>query len=288
MRVERNLEGNARKRITLLRGAFSVVKEGKEIATGKKCALKCISKKHMKVHLLKREIEIMKKIQHPNVLSMIDIFEDKDHTFLVLDLVTGGELFQKIIDRGHYTEEDTRKIIHQVLDAVNYLHDKGVAHRDLKPENILCSDDESNLHIWVADFGLSKLGDEAMETQCGSLEYTAPEVLNGTPYDKTCDLWSIGVITFVLLTGCFPFFTDDGNVAKLYNKIQSVDFNWVDCPESVSAAAKHFITHLLVKDVANRLTASQALKHPWIMNKGVSNLSLRTSFANLLVVGKKK
>jgi len=277
MILEKNLEGVH----------FQLLEKEPKRLLGKKYALKCINKKHIKVHLLKREIDIMTKLSHPHVLSMLDIFEDKDYIYLVLDLISGGELFQKILDRGHYTEEDTRKIIHQILEAVEYLHENNIAHRDLKPENILCLDDESNMQVWVADFGLSKLfGEESMQTQCGSLEYTAPEVLLGEKYGASCDLWSVGVITFVLLTGCFPFFSDDDNIAKIYHKIQNVDYNWNDCPETVSPTAKHFITHLLVKDPQSRLTASQALKHPWIVNKGVSTLSLRTSFANLLQNGK--
>lgn len=159
------------------------------------------------------------------MLRLRDVFEDDTTIYLVMDFVKGGELFEKIIDRGNYSEEDTRKIIKQVLEAVKYLHTQGIAHRDLKvnppggvtqlpqPENLLCGDDE--LHILVADFGLSRMfgENEAMETQCGSLEYTgamithihlihhviaAPEVLAGQGYTKACDLWSIGVITFVL------------------------------------------------------------------------------------------
>lgn len=268
-------------------GAFSIVREGKNKKTGETVAIKCIAKKHIKVHLLEREIEIMKRMQHPNVLHLKDVFEDTDTIFLVLDLVRGGELFAKIIDKGNYSEEDTRKIIRQVLEAVAYLHEQGVAHRDLKPENLLCGEADQELHIRVADFGLSRMfgEDEAMETQCGSLEYTAPEVLSGAGYGKSCDLWSIGVIAFVLLTGCFPFFTDDSDVGKLYKKIQDVDYNWKDAPKGLSAAAKHFISHLLVRDPTKRLSTKQALEHPWIQG-AAHTMPLSQSFTNLLELPK--
>jgi len=263
-------------------GSFSIVKKGRNKKTGKEYAIKCIQKKYIKLHLLEREIKIMKKLKHPHILPLIEVFENKDYIFLVLELVTGGELFDRIVERGNYTERDASNIVKQILQAVQYLHSEGVVHRDLKPENLLCSDDTSgNIHIYVADFGLSRLfnEDEQLTTYCGSPEYVAPEVLACAPYEKAVDLWSVGVITYILLTGFLPFY--DKNHALLFEKIQNVEYNWDDCPE-VSPAAKHFIQHLLVKDPKKRYTADAALQHPWVKGEGALKLNLRPSFHDLM------
>jgi len=270
------------------RGSFSIVKKGKQVSSGKNYAIKCIDKKFIKLHLLEREISIMRKLSHPNILPLLDVFEDETSIFLVLALVNGGELFDRIVERGNYTEEDASQIVKQILEAVKYLHDNGVVHRDLKPENLLCEDSrDGKIHIFVADFGLSRAfdaeakqeGKMQMSTYCGSPEYVAPEVLDCKPYEKAVDLWSVGVITYIILTGFLPFY--DKNHAILFEKIQKVDYNWEDCPE-VTPLAKHFIQHLLVKDPKKRYTAEGALTHPWVKGQGVSKLSLQPSFKDLM------
>jgi len=263
-------------------GSFSVVKKGRHKTTKKEYAIKCIQKRFIKIHLLEREINIMQKLKHPHILPLIEVFENKDYIFLVLELVTGGELFDRIVEKGNYTEKDATNIVKQILSAVQYLHSEGVVHRDLKPENLLCNDDkDGNIHIYVADFGLSRLfnEDEQLTTYCGSPEYVAPEVLACAPYEKAVDLWSVGVITYILLTGFLPFY--DKNHAVLFEKIQNVEYNWDDCPE-VSPAAKHFIQHLLVKDPKKRYTAEQALAHPWVKGDGALKLNMRPSFVDLM------
>jgi len=251
------------------KGSFSTVKRGRNKATGKENAIKVIQKKFIKLHLLEREIKIMKQLKHEHILPLIEVFENKDNIYLVLELVTGGELFDKIVERGNYNEKDASGIVAQILGAVSYLHTQGVVHRDLKPENLLCTTRNGLLHIFVADFGLSRVFEdrEQLNTYCGSPEYVAPEVLACVPYEKAVDLWSVGVITYILLTGFLPFY--DKNHALLFEKIQNVDYNWDDCPE-VSPNAKHFIQHLLVKDSKRRYTADVALNHPWIKNRGNS------------------
>jgi len=224
----------------------------------------------------------MKSLQHPHILPLIEVFETKDSIFLVLEIVTGGELFDRIVEKGNYSETDASNIVHQILEAVSYLHSQGVVHRDLKPENLLCaSSPDDKIHIYVADFGLSRVfqDNQQLNTYCGSPEYVAPEVLACVPYEKAVDLWSVGVITYILLTGFLPFY--DKNHSVLFEKIQSVDYNWDDCPQ-VSPAAKHFIQHLLVKDPKKRYTAEMAMKHPWILGEGVSKLSMRPSFRDLI------
>eukprot|EP01116_Phalansterium_solitarium_P013979 TRINITY_DN3145_c0_g1_i2.p1 TRINITY_DN3145_c0_g1~~TRINITY_DN3145_c0_g1_i2.p1 ORF type:complete len:345 (+),score=125.82 TRINITY_DN3145_c0_g1_i2:133-1167(+) len=249
------------------RGTFSVVKRGKNKQTGVEYAIKCIDKKFIKLHLLQREITIMKQLQHPNILPLVDVFESREFIYLVLVLVTGGELFDQIVQNGNYCEADARNIVTQILSAVSYLHSHGVVHRDLKPENLLCIGSGSKIQIYVADFGLSRAfeGDsQQLSTYCGSPEYVAPEVLACVPYDQAVDLWSVGVITYILLTGFLPFYDKEHTV--LFARIQNVDYNWDDCPE-VSPQARHFVQHLLVKDTKKRYSADQALNHAWLKAK---------------------
>jgi len=253
------------------RGAFSIVREATRKETGEKVAIKSINTRFIKNKLLMREIEIMKKVgDHPNILKLYEVYETAKHLHLVLELVTGGELFDKIVQRGEYSEQDASKIVRQIVSAVGYLHANGIAHRDLKPQNLLCAGIEGD-DIRVADFGLSKIfGDgEYLETCCGSPEYVAPEVLECKPYDKACDLWSVGVITYVLLTGCFPFW--DKNNAVLYEKIRNVDYGW---PEglNVSDQAKDLVAHLIEKNPESRYTYEQCLVHPWVTGTGVSDM----------------
>jgi len=252
------------------RGAFSIVREGVNKTTGKKVAIKSIRTRFIKNKLLIREIDIMKKVgNHTNILKLFEVFETKNFLYLVLELVTGGELFDQIVARGEYSEKDASNIVRQIISAVAHLHANGIAHRDLKPQNLLCAGADGD-DIRMADFGLSKMFDqgEYLVTCCGSPEYVAPEVLECKPYDKACDLWSVGVITYVLLTGCFPFW--DKNNAVLYEKIRKVEYGWPSGSQ-VSAEAKDLIRHLIEKNPEKRYTAEQALQHPWVTGQGVSS-----------------
>jgi len=258
------------------KGAFSIVREGTHKATGKKVAIKSIKSRYIKNKLLIREIDIMKKVgNHPNILKLFEVFETKNYLYLVLELVTGGELFDQIVARGEYSEKDASNIVRQIIAAVAHLHANGIAHRDLKPQNLLCAGADGD-DIRMADFGLSKMFDqgEYLVTCCGSPEYVAPEVLECKPYDKACDLWSVGVITYVLLTGCFPFW--DKNNAILYEKIRRVEYGWPAGSE-ISPEAKDLIRHLIEKNPEKRFTAEQALQHPWVTGQGVSNTKRLTS-----------
>jgi len=252
------------------KGAFSVVYEAVERSTGERYAVKCISRKFIKQKLLEREIEIMTKIRHPNILYCKAVYETEQQIYLVLELVKGGELYDKIVDEGEYTENEAREIIFQVLSAVEYLHRNQIAHRDLKPENILCSSKSGakkgfrHEMIKVADFGLSKMFDrEMLLSQCGSPTYVAPEVLLAIPYDQSVDMWAVGVITYVMLTGCFPFFEEQNNYKALYQKIINIDYTFPDDPP-MSPEVKDFINQLLVRDPAKRPTASICKKHVWL------------------------
>lgn len=249
------------------RGGMSIVREGIDKASGQRWAVKDIDKGIVDdLAVLHREIDIMKRLAHKNVLQLREVFETDTKICLVTELVSGGELFEKIVEIGSYTEPDAANIVRQVVDGVCYLHRNGVAHRDLKPENLLvggANEDE----IKIADFGLSKSfggGPEArLETSCGTPDYVAPEVLRGEVYNHSVDLWSIGVITYILLCGFPPFWGE--SQGELFDKILSVRFDFPD-PEwtNVSAEAKDFICHLLVKDPQERFTADQALAHAWV------------------------
>jgi len=250
------------------RGAFSVVKEGIRKASGKRYAVKCISKKLIdkkELQLLEREIDIMKKLQHPNIIQLMEVVDSPDTLYLVLEFASGGELFDAIVNKGSYSEVDAAKIIRQILEAILYVHNHGIAHRDLKPENLLLvKDDTGNEIIKIADFGLSKdFGQEQLQTSCGTPDYVAPEVLMGEPYDVAVDVWSIGVISYVLLCGFPPFYGDSQK--ELFENIMSGRYDFPD-PEwtEVSDQAKNFIKKILVVDAEKRYTAAEALADDWM------------------------
>jgi len=265
------------------RGAFSVVKRGTHKKSGDEVAVKFIEKKFVDkqdLMLLAREIDIMKKVDHPNVLKLKEVFETDDTIALVMELVTGGELFYKIVEKGNYTEKDAANIVAQMINGVDYLHDQGIAHRDLKPENLLCSGEEEEgyrpFRVVIADFGLSKIFDsgESLETSCGTPDYVAPEVITAEgSYDKSVDMWSCGVITYVLLCGFSPFLSS--TQTGLFEKIIKVEYDFPD-PEwtNISSEAKDFIKHLLVKDPNERWTAKQCRQHPWLSGSFGSSKAL--------------
>ncbi|KAF3855038.1 hypothetical protein F7725_023093 [Dissostichus mawsoni] len=203
-------------------------------------------------------------IKHENIVALEDIYESSNHLYLIMQLVSGGELFDRIVEKGFYTEMDASRLIRQVLDAVNYLHNMGIVHRDLKPENLLYFSPHDESKIMISDFGLSKMegtGD-VMATACGTPGYVAPEVLAQKPYSKAVDCWSIGVIAYILLCGYPPFY--DENDSKLFEQILKADYEF-DAPywDDISDSAKDFISSLMEKDPEKRFVCDQALEHPW-------------------------
>ncbi|XP_023366393.1 calcium/calmodulin-dependent protein kinase type 1 isoform X3 [Otolemur garnettii] len=223
-------------------GAFSEVILAEDKRTQKLVAIKCIAKKALEGKEGSMENEIA-----------------------VLHKVSGGELFDRIVEKGFYTERDASRLIFQVLDAVKYLHDLGIVHRDLKPENLLYYSLDEDSKIMISDFGLSKMEDpgSVLSTACGTPGYVAPEVLAQKPYSKAVDCWSIGVIAYILLCGYPPFY--DENDAKLFEQILKAEYEF-DSPywDDISDSAKDFIRHLMEKDPEKRFTCEQALQHPWI------------------------
>jgi len=251
-------------------GGFSVVRECTSKVDGEKYAVKIIEKNALKedIKLLRREIEIMKKVNHKNILKLHEIFEDNEKVYIVMELVKGSELFDRIVEKGFYSERNAMNIVTQILDAVAYLHGMDIAHRDLKPENLLCSGTGDNEIVKIADFGLSKIqsDEDKLHTSCGTPGYVAPEVLLCETYNESVDMWGIGIITYILLAGYPPFYdeTNPQDDTLLFDKVIHVDYDMDDeCWDDVNELAKDFIRHLLVKDPKQRLTAQQAKEHPW-------------------------
>eukprot|EP01102_Stenamoeba_stenopodia_P014000 TRINITY_DN4611_c0_g1_i2.p1 TRINITY_DN4611_c0_g1~~TRINITY_DN4611_c0_g1_i2.p1 ORF type:complete len:339 (-),score=95.45 TRINITY_DN4611_c0_g1_i2:253-1269(-) len=254
------------------RGGFSVVVSATEKSSGRKVAVKCIQldvQDADAVKGLKREIKIMKKIDHPNILKLYDVYVEGSDFYLVMELVPGKELFERIIEKGQYSEKHASIIIRQILSAVDYLHGNGIAHRDLKPENLLSSGDGDEEVVKIIDFGLSKkFGDEKLVTSVGSPGYVAPEVLTDDSYDKSVDMWSVGVILYILLSGYPPFFGDTSS--ELFKKIIDCNYDFDDPAwDNVSEPPKNLIRQLLVKDPSKRLTAKQMYDHDWVQGKGL-------------------
>jgi len=251
------------------KGAFSTVYKAISKKDGKTFAVKVLTKNRIGIGKLdmkrmESEVSIAFQMNHPNIVSLYEVIETKLKIYLIMDLVEGGELFERIASYGSFSEEDSITVMTQLLEAVKYLHKSNVIHRDIKPENLLLQKGEK-LHIMLADFGLSRiLGNESIAlTSCGTPYYTAPEVLQGRGYGSEVDMWAVGVVAYFLLGGYPPFMGDSlPEVVELITKcIYGFPSPYFD---NISREAKDFISKLLVYDQRSRLTAEKALLHPWI------------------------
>lgn len=249
------------------RGAFSVVKRAVHKKTREEYAVKIVLKKKAaeKKDMIETEVAIFKQVDHKNVIRLHELFESKERLFLVTELVTGGELFDQILEKGSYTENEARKIARDMLRGISYLHSLGIVHRDLKPENLLFSDKTPKATLKVTDFGLSKImvnQSTLLQTQCGTPAYVAPEVLVGDGYGPEVDLWACGVIIFIILSGTTPFHAD--NNPELFEQIMNGDYSFHPSTwEGVSEKAKDLVRKCLTVDPQKRITAKDALKHTW-------------------------
>ncbi|XP_065261128.1 calcium/calmodulin-dependent protein kinase type II subunit delta isoform X18 [Emys orbicularis] len=254
------------------KGAFSVVRRCVKIPTGQEFAAKIINTKKLSARdhqKLEREARICRLLKHPNIVRLHDSISEEGFHYLVFDLVTGGELFEDIVAREYYSEADASHCIQQILEAVLHCHQMGVVHRDLKPENLLLASKSKGAAVKLADFGL------AIEVQgeqqawfgfAGTPGYLSPEVLRKDPYGKPVDMWACGVILYILLVGYPPFWDEDQH--RLYQQIKAGAYDFPS-PEwdTVTPEAKDLINKMLTINPAKRITASEALKHPWICQR---------------------
>ena len=248
-------------------GHFAKVKLATRQSDGKKVAIKIIKKPSgSKVKLLQTEVDILKKVKHPSCVECYDVFDSDDKLYLVMELCEGGELFDRIVDKGHFTEADAQRTCVKLFDAINYLHSIGIAHRDLKPENLLMTSKNADAEIKITDFGLGKFFDaqsEVMKTPCGTPGYIAPEVLHMKGYGRECDVWSFGVIVYILLCGFPPFYADSD--ALLFEKIKKGEYEFLrPYWDPISEDAKDLIRKMLIVDPKKRITCAEAMQHKWL------------------------
>ncbi|XP_016313227.1 calcium/calmodulin-dependent protein kinase type II subunit gamma isoform X28 [Sinocyclocheilus anshuiensis] len=254
------------------KGAFSVVRRCVKKSTGQEYAAKIINTKKLSARdhqKLEREARICRLLKHPNIVRLHDSISEEGFHYLVFDLVTGGELFEDIVAREYYSEADASHCINQILESVSHIHQHDIVHRDLKPENLLLASKMKGAAVKLADFGLAieVQGDQqAWFGFAGTPGYLSPEVLRKDPYGKPVDIWACGVILYILLVGYPPFWDEDQH--KLYQQIKAGAYDFPS-PEwdTVTAEAKNLINQMLTINPAKRITADQALKHPWVCQR---------------------
>ena len=253
---------------TLGKGKFGLVKSAMHKKSGKSVAVKVMSKKEMSVQdveLQRREIEILKMCQHPHIIRLLDIFENQDYIYIIMEQLNGGDLFTYLEKRSFtVTEQRAKKLSHQIATALYYLHSYGVAHRDLKPENILMQDDTDEADLKIVDFGLSKIigPNETSLDPFGTLSYVAPEVLLQKPYGKEVDYWSLGIITYLLLSRVLPFDDEDDKEIARQTIQDAADFSFHPW-ERVSQQAKDVCTALLEKNRHKRVNLERVMSMDW-------------------------
>ncbi|XP_069836687.1 calcium/calmodulin-dependent protein kinase type II subunit gamma isoform X3 [Dendropsophus ebraccatus] len=254
------------------KGAFSVVRRCVKKSSNQEYAAKIINTKKLSARdhqKLEREARICRLLKHPNIVRLHDSISEEGFHYLVFDLVTGGELFEDIVAREYYSEADASHCIHQILESVNHIHQHDIVHRDLKPENLLLASKCKGAAVKLADFGLAieVQGDQqAWFGFAGTPGYLSPEVLRKDPYGKPVDIWACGVILYILLVGYPPFWDEDQH--KLYQQIKAGAYDFPS-PEwdTVTPEAKNLINQMLTINPAKRITADQALKHPWVCQR---------------------
>ncbi|KAK3695077.1 calcium/calmodulin-dependent protein kinase [Podospora appendiculata] len=261
---------------TLGAGTYGIVREAE--GPDGRVAIKIILKKNVKGNeqMVLDELDMLQRLKHPHIVKFVDWFESRDKYYIVTQLATGGELFDRICEQGKFTEKDASQTIKQVLGAVDYLHKNNVVHRDLKPENLLYLTKASDSDLVLADFGIAKMldnKDEVLTTMAGSFGYAAPEVMLKQGHGKPVDMWSMGVITYTLLCGYSPFRSE--NLQDLIDECSGaqVVFHeryWKD----VSEDGKDFILKLLQPKPDDRWTSEQALHHPWLSGENATDHNL--------------
>jgi len=249
-------------------GAFSVVKEGSHKRSGESFAIKCVTKAKLTEEdeiALKDEISVLSTLQNPNIIRLYDVFEEKEFYYLITEKMLGGELFDRIVQKSYYNEKEARDVCRILFQALGYCHKNKVAHRDLKPENLLLTSESNDSDIKIADFGFAKKcpTSACLATQCGTPGYVAPEILEGSKYDTQADMWSLGVIVYILLGGYPPFI--EGTQRELFKKIRKGDYEFhEEYWGQVSDGAKNLISSLLTVSPTKRYSAEDCLADSWI------------------------
>uniref|UniRef100_A0A6A7G709 CAM kinase, CDPK family n=1 Tax=Hirondellea gigas TaxID=1518452 RepID=A0A6A7G709_9CRUS len=253
-----------------------VTKEVFAVKVIKKSKFKLLAQKRAFYAQLREEITIMQKLNHENVIRFFDVFEDELHVYVIMERCSGGELFDRISEKGSYSEHDAAHVLRQVVEGLRYLHSNNIAHCDLKPDNFLFLDPKEDSQLKIIDFGMSKIVKfrKYFRRFCGTPYYVAPEVITGS-YTEACDMWSVGVVMFVMLFGFPPFYVDPneyhadnkilGKVKKGFDPRTKKDYGaWFPQAISCSDSAKDLIAKLLCSNHVDRLSAVEALNHPWL------------------------
>lgn len=250
-------------------GAFSIVKEAEHKQSKLSFAIKMVDKAKLTAEdetALKDEISILEEMNHEHVIRLYDVFDEPTHYYLVTERMNGGELFDRVVRKSYYNEKEARDVCRILFQALAYIHSKQVAHRDLKPENLLLLSNDDDSRLKIADFGFAKKvhNEACLTTQCGTPGYVAPEILESAPYGTKSDMWSLGVITYILLGGYPPFI--EKNQRNLFRKIRKGEYKFHDeYWGNVSSEAKDMIRQLLNVDPYKRLSADKALQTAWMM-----------------------
>ena len=259
------------------RGRFSIVQAAVHVREQAQYAVKVVENKSLSdeenLEALETEIKILRQLRHPHIVQLKEVVTTRDNTYLIMELLSGGELFQRIVDKGCFPEEEAAVLFAQIILSMDYLHSMNIVHRDVKPENILYLTSGSN-DIKLIDFGYAGVwaANKPLTGLCGTPDYVAPEVLtwydddeNGTPYGKGSDLWSLGVLLYVILSGCSPFCAEEEEA--LLKQVASAKFEFYENEwANISDDAKSLICRLLVVDPAQRMTMAQLLAHPWLVD----------------------
>lgn len=257
------------------RGRFSVVFDATHIGENESYAVKEVKNESLhdeeNLEALETEINILRQLQHPHIVALKEVVATSTYTYIVMELLSGGELFNRIVEKSCFPESEAKSLFAQIMLSMEYLHSLNIVHRDVKPENILYICTGGN-DIKLIDFGYAGVWatDKPLTGLCGTPDYVAPEVLTwyededqGTPYGKGSDMWSLGVLLYVILSGCSPFSGDDEE--QLLKLVQEAKYEFYENEwQGISAEAKDLIRRLLVVDPGKRLTMEQVIAHPWL------------------------
>jgi calcium-dependent protein kinase len=268
-------------------GGFAIVNRCIHTPTSQERAVKTIHKSGLSYEQIDfkyrlREIKVLRTLDHPNILRCYELFEDRARYFIVMELCSGGELFEALAKKKAFTESQAAKVMYQLLSCVAYCHDKKVIHRDIKPENILLEDNGADFNIKVADFGSSAFIDPMRKlTGCfGSAYYVAPEVVEGVAYNEKCDLWSCGIVLFIMLTGKPPY--AGKNERQILENVRLKPFNPLNYDfRGVSPEAVDLLVQLLKPDLRDRISAAEAVNHPWTKHYQTNPVELTSTILNL-------